>query len=76
MRTIIDLRQEHVDKLSRYCAREGVSRAEAVRRAVAALPEESPSERRRVALDATRGVWRDRKLDALEFVRTLRADWD
>ena len=55
MRTIIDLSEEQVQRLGELCRREGVSRAEAVRRAVADyLNVHSTRERQDVF-----GIWRE-----------------
>jgi metal-responsive CopG/Arc/MetJ family transcriptional regulator len=85
MRTTVDLTPEHLAKLSEYCQREGVSRAEAIRRAIESLgeaPEEPEAswvterERRRAALKESFGAWRGRNIDAVEFIRSLRDEWE
>jgi metal-responsive CopG/Arc/MetJ family transcriptional regulator len=78
MRTIIDLPEEQVRALADYCAREKVSRAEAVRRAVAILVEERERRQRdhKEALKAAFGIWKDRGIDAVEYQRKLRSEWD
>ena len=71
MRTIIDLPEDQVTGLAALCRRERLSRAEAVRRAVAAyLDAHSPAEH-----DEAFGMWRGRKLDGLTYERNLRAEW-
>lgn len=70
MRTIIDIPEELLDRLAEICEREGISRAEAIRRAIAeltargALPDE----------DAF-GLWRGRARSALEIEDRLRSEW-
>ncbi|MFN0095735.1 MAG: ribbon-helix-helix protein, CopG family [Dehalococcoidia bacterium] len=76
MRTIVDLTDDQLAALKAYCDRERVSRAEAVRRAVDALVCQDPRERRDAALDAAFGAWKDRNIDALEYVRALREEWE
>lgn len=82
MRTIIDLTDEQIEQLRSYCECEGVSRAEAVRRGVDLLLARDREARtlrlaqRRSALAATFGMWKDRGIDAVDFQRTLRAEWD
>jgi Arc/MetJ-type ribon-helix-helix transcriptional regulator len=82
MRTIIDLPEEQIEQLRRLCRRKGISRAEAVRRGVELLldsEEQSDHDRlaeRRRALDAAFGMWKDRGMDAVEYQRQLRAEWD
>lgn len=77
MRTIIELPDEQLRALAMYCAREKVSRAEAVRRAVDVLTREAEREReaRQAAFDAGFGIWKDRR-DAREIVEELRSEWD
>ena len=77
MRTIIELPDEQVRALADYCAREKVSRAEAVRRAVEVLTGDADRGRevRQAAFDAGFGIWGDRR-DAREIVEELRREWD
>lgn len=77
MRTIVDLTDAQLARLDQVAAREKISRAEAVRRAVdVAYPEgkaaESVWEQRRAAF----GIWRDHPVDALEYVDKLRDEWE
>jgi Arc/MetJ-type ribon-helix-helix transcriptional regulator len=82
VRTIIDLPEEQIEQLRRLCQRKGISRAEAVRRGVELLldsEEQTDRDRlaeRRRALDAAFGMWKDRGVDAVEYQRKLRAEWD
>lgn len=71
MRTIIDLPDEQLEALDALCLRDGISRAEAVRRAVAGhlARERAPDVR------AAFGIWRDRPVDSLTLVATLRDEW-
>jgi len=76
VRTIVDLPIEQIRALDAYGKKHGISRAETVRRAVAMfLPK-----RRRQKLDFRNhpafGAWRDREVDAVEYQRKLRAEWD
>lgn len=71
MRTIIELPEEQLTGLDGWCRREGISRAEAIRRAVAAmLAERAKGE----AVDAF-GLWRDRAAEALAEQEKLRNEW-
>ncbi len=72
VRTIIDLPNTQLEALDALCRREGISRAEAVRRAVAAHVQQ----RRAAAPDAAFGLWRDRGVDALAYQDRLRREWD
>jgi Arc/MetJ-type ribon-helix-helix transcriptional regulator len=82
MRTIVDLTDEQLEELRRYCECEGISRAEAVRRGVDLLLTRDRDERadrlpkRKQALDRAFGMWKDRGIDSVEYQRALRAEWD
>ena len=71
MRTTIDLPEEQVQQLGELCRREGVSRAEVVRRAVADYLKAHCVRERQDAF----GIWRDRRPDGLEYERRLRREW-
>lgn len=74
MRTIIDLPPAQLAALDDWCRARGVSRAEAVRRAVAGLMHE---ERAGVeAIEATRGLWAASEEDGLATQERLRGEWD
>lgn len=72
MRTIVDLPAEMLEALDAFCVREGTSRAEAVRRAVAGHLKAQ----RRPVVERAFGLWRDRGEDALALESRLRAEWD
>lgn len=71
MRTTVALRQEQIEALAKLCEREGVSRAEMVRRAVDAYL------RRHVGAepDEAFGLWRDAPVDALAYQHRRRDEW-
>lgn len=71
MRTIIDLKEEQIRALAEVCRREQISRAEAVRRAVAEYAS------RHATGEAGRafGLWRKRRVDGLAYERRLRREW-
>jgi len=71
MRTIIDLPPAQIDALDALCRREGISRAEAIRRAVAAHVRQ---ERDR-GPDPAFGLWSDRPVDGVKHQRRLRREW-
>ena len=71
MRTIIELPAAQVEALDALCRREGISRAEAIRRAVDAHVRR---ERTR-GPDPAFGVWADRPVDGLTFERRMRREW-
>lgn len=71
MRTIINLPEDQITALAEVCRREGVSRAEAVRRAVADyLAARQPAGR-----DEIFGIWHGRSIDGLDYERNLRSEW-
>jgi hypothetical protein len=77
MRTTIDLRPDQIERLGRYCARNRISQAEAIRKAVDALLPPDDEAELREALDSTFGMWADRTdIDGVEYQRALRAQWD
>jgi len=72
MRTIIDLPDEQIRSLRLLCQRDGISRAEAIRRALAGmLASQKPGSRA-----AAFGAWSGKKKDGKKVVRALRAEWD
>ena len=71
MRTIIELPAEQVAALDVLCRRDGISRAEAIRRAVAHhLRLERAAEPNRAF-----GLWRKRPVDGLKYRRRFRGEW-
>lgn len=72
MRTIIDLPSAQLDALDAVCKREGISRAEAIRRAVADSVGKTTASGRKAAF----GLWRGRRSpDGLTYERRLRREW-
>jgi metal-responsive CopG/Arc/MetJ family transcriptional regulator len=71
MRTIIDLPERNIAALEKICAKEGISRAEAIRRAVDAYLANT----RTSDGDDIFGMWRDRDIDGLEYQRQIRSEW-
>ncbi|MES2639833.1 MAG: ribbon-helix-helix protein, CopG family [Myxococcota bacterium] len=74
MRTIIDLPTDQLAALDAWRLARGVSRAEAVRRAVAQLLDDE--QERRGAVDAAFGLWKGRVPDGLVEQERLRSEWD
>ncbi len=86
MRAIIDLPDQQLDQLRAVCAREGISRAEAVRRAVEGYLKRATTV---APPDAAFGLWRDKPLPAatgaaqgqpsdpsLSYQQALRSEWE
>jgi metal-responsive CopG/Arc/MetJ family transcriptional regulator len=72
MRTIVDLPTTQLHALKRLCEEQKISRAEAVRRAVARMLKESASPRKNAAF----GIWKHRRMDSRKFVQSLREEWE
>ena len=72
MRTIIDLPESDRETLDLLSRQLGISRAEAVRRAIA----EFLKSHRSVSDDDLFGVWRNRNEDALDYEDRVRAEWN
>ncbi|MFN0093571.1 MAG: ribbon-helix-helix protein, CopG family [Dehalococcoidia bacterium] len=78
MRTIVDLQPEQLEHLGKYCAREGVSRAEAIRRAVDKLVEEPAEDKEAARIAALRsafGAWKDHGETTDEYLARIRPEW-
>jgi hypothetical protein len=76
MRTLIDLPDEQIKALDRYRAKKKISRAEAVRRAVAAfLPRNRTPETDWANHPAFGCTKKGRKSDSTDFVRRIRGEW-
>jgi predicted transcriptional regulator len=72
MRTIIDLPDEQLDALDGICRREQISRAEAIRRAVAHFVRQRDAGASGLAF----GLWRGaRRADGLRYQQRLRREW-
>lgn len=76
MRTIIDLHEAQIKALDSYRKKEGISRAEAVRRAVEAFVPRRPKGGFDFAAHPAFGSSkRYRKEDSVKTVRRLREEW-
>ena len=69
MRMTISLPDEQAERLKALCRNEGISRAEAVRRAVGRYLED---QRRR---EDAFGMWRDRATEGSAYEGPLRKEW-
>jgi len=80
MRTIVDLPREQIQALDTYAKAKGISRAAAVREAVATY---LPAKKKKIR---DLNYWRNhpafgsekmpKGFDSVEYVRKLRAEWD
>ena len=72
MRTIIELPDDQLEALEKLCSTDRISRAEAIRRAIAAhLRQHQAVDRKRAF-----GLWRARHPDGLKYQETRRREWD
>lgn len=71
MRTIIDLTAEQVRALATLCESQKISRAEAVRRAVARYV----AEEQRPGRERAFGAWKGKRTDSVALIRRLRDEW-
>lgn len=71
MRTIVEIPEDQLRDLAEMCRREGISRAEAIRRAVAEYARRRKGRETRPAF----GLWRGRRRDGLAYERRLRREW-
>ncbi len=75
MRTIVDLPKEQIEAMDSYAKEKGISRADVVRQAVATY---LPKKKKKFDFrnDPAFGSWEGPKVDSVEYVRKLRAEWD
>ena len=76
VRTIVEIPDAQIKALARFCQREGVSRAEAIRRAVDKLVAGGEMAEAQQNLQAGFGLWRGRRPDGRGYVDALRAEWE
>jgi metal-responsive CopG/Arc/MetJ family transcriptional regulator len=72
MRTIVDLPGEELRRLQEICRKEGISRAEAIRRAVAQFTQSLSA----AANEEAFGIWSFRHMDGRDYEDELRREWD
>jgi hypothetical protein len=71
MRTIVDIPDDQLRGLTELCRREELSRAEAVRRAIALLLANQAQQPEDVF-----GLWKGREADGVSYQQALRGEWD
>ena len=71
MRTIIDIPENQLKRLTRICEREQLSRAEIIRRAIAVYLRQGGA----ASEDRAFGLWRDRGVEGLRYQEALRDEW-
>lgn len=70
MRTIIQITEQQAAFLQEMCEKEGVSRAEAIRRALDAYINTTSSGKSEAF-----GVWKNRGIDSVVYQQKLRDEW-
>ena len=76
MRTMVELPDAQLEALALICRREGISQAEAIRRAVEKLVASDSVAHAGEDLQAGFGLWRGRNLDGRAYVEAIRTEWD
>ncbi len=71
MRTRVDIPETLLNELDALARREDISRAEAIRRAM----REYIAHHRRPRPDAAFGIWKSKRVDALDYEDSLRREW-
>lgn len=72
MRTIVDIPDDLLKEIDALAESEKISRAEAVRRAMA----EYLASRRAPRSNAAFGIWRSKKVDPLAYEDSIRGEWN
>jgi len=72
MRTIVDLPEPQIERLREMSDRQGLSRAELVRRAVADYLARHQGE----GCEEAFGLWQKRKTDGLDYQEQVRKEWE
>jgi metal-responsive CopG/Arc/MetJ family transcriptional regulator len=72
MRTIVEIPEQQIEALKAMSEKEGLSRAELMRRAVAEyLAHHQPKPD-----DSAFGLWQEHAKEGLEYQQQLRREWD
>ncbi len=72
MKVSVDLTGDQVKALDALCAAENISHAEAVLRVLT----EYLDGKERAAMAAAFGLWKDHRIDGLEYQEALRSEWE
>lgn len=73
MRTIIDIPDKQVEILNQLSKKKRVSRAEIIRLALVNYIDQSAQTTK--SYSESFGLWKDQKLDAIDYQRKLRNEW-
>ena len=72
----MDFPDEQIRALDAYSKKYGISRAEAVRRAVARFLPKQRERKVDFRNDPAFGSWRNRDVNSVEYQRNWRSEWD
>ena len=72
MRTIIEIPDEQLKKLSYICEREDISRAEVIRKAISLYLQDNIA----VKNDYSFGIWKNKAIDSVAYQNKLREEWE
>lgn len=72
MRTLVDIPDAMLKEIDDVAKRDAISRAEAVRRAIAQFIAERSLSR----TDSAFGIWKSRHVEALDYEDSIRGEWD
>ena len=70
MRTLVDISDGQLKDLAVICAAEKMSRAELIRQAISAFLE-----KKKPAEADVFGLWKERRVDGLEYQEQVRSEW-
>jgi hypothetical protein len=70
MRTLVDIPDQQIEALSIICKAENKPRSEIIRLAIASYIEEHQP-----ATTDVFGLWKNRKVDGLDYQQQVRSEW-
>ena len=76
MRILVDLPVQHIEALDQLSRVDCKSRAAIIRAAISDYLTDRDQARRRAAIEAGFGLWKDRGIDGLEYQERIRAEWE
>ncbi len=78
VRTLITIPEEDKQWLKNYSRSHHVSMAQIIRMAINEFKKRKKNDKNdfHKALEATFGMWKDKNIDSVEYVRQLRSEWD
>lgn len=70
MRTLVDIPDQQIEELAAISAASKISRAEVIRRAIAAYLDEH-----RASAESAFGIWKGTAEDGLAYQERMRSEW-